>query len=92
VALDYPSLKGIPIKRIDTHSLSNEAANVLALSGFTDNGSMESPQRICMFLNMNVNCNETTLQFCKHYAGTAFHDVTNIAIQANYNTVICVSG
>jgi hypothetical protein len=35
-ALDYPSLKGIPIKRIDTHSLQSGRANALALSRFSD--------------------------------------------------------
>lgn len=36
VALDYPSRKGIPIDRIDTHSLRSGGANALALSGYSD--------------------------------------------------------
>jgi hypothetical protein len=32
-ALNYPSLKGIPIDRIDLHSLHSGGANALALSG-----------------------------------------------------------
>jgi hypothetical protein len=35
-ALDYPSLKEIPIKRINTHSLHSGGANALALSGYSD--------------------------------------------------------
>ncbi|KAK1732566.1 hypothetical protein QTG54_016707 [Skeletonema marinoi] len=35
-ALDYPSCKGIPIDRIDTHSLHCGGANALALSGYSD--------------------------------------------------------
>jgi hypothetical protein len=35
-ALDYPSCKGIPIDRIDTHSLRCGGANALALSGYSD--------------------------------------------------------
>ncbi len=35
-ALNYPSLKGIPINRIDMHSLRNGGANALALSGYSD--------------------------------------------------------
>ncbi len=35
-ALDYPNLKGIPLDRIDTHSLRMGGANALALAGFSD--------------------------------------------------------
>jgi hypothetical protein len=34
--LDYPIAKGIPIKRIDTHSLRSGGANALSLAGFSD--------------------------------------------------------
>ncbi|KAL7425512.1 hypothetical protein ACHAXH_000039 [Discostella pseudostelligera] len=34
--LQYPSKKGIPIQRINTHSLRSGGANVLALSGYSD--------------------------------------------------------
>jgi hypothetical protein len=34
--LDYPTAKGIPIDRIDTHSLHSGGANALSLSGFLD--------------------------------------------------------
>ena len=42
-ALSYPSTKGIPIERINTHSLRSGGANALALSGYTDskNGTVE---------------------------------------------------
>ncbi len=35
-ALSYPTAKGIPIQRINTHSLRSGGANALALSGYTD--------------------------------------------------------
>ena len=35
-ALHYPTNKGIPIERINTHSLRSGGANALALSGYTD--------------------------------------------------------
>ena len=35
-ALQYPSLKGIPILRIDTHSLRSGGANALSLAGYSD--------------------------------------------------------
>jgi hypothetical protein len=34
--LDYPIAKGIPIERIDTHSLRSRGANALSLAGFSD--------------------------------------------------------
>ena len=34
--LDYPDSKGIPIDRIDTHSLRTGGVNTLALSGYSD--------------------------------------------------------
>ena len=36
LALNYPSKKGIPIERIDTHSLRSGGANALALAGYSD--------------------------------------------------------
>ena len=33
---DYPLAKGIPIERIDTHSLRSRGANALSLAGFSD--------------------------------------------------------
>ena len=35
-ALDYPSLKGIPIDRVDTHLLRAGGANALSLAGYSD--------------------------------------------------------
>ena len=35
-ALNYPYLKGIPIDRVDTHSLISGGANALFLAGYSD--------------------------------------------------------
>ena len=35
-ALNYPSLKGIPIDRVDTHSLRSGGENALPLAGYSD--------------------------------------------------------
>ncbi len=35
-ALDYPTAKGVPIDRIDTHSLQSGGANALSLAGYSD--------------------------------------------------------
>ena len=34
--LNYPEMKGIPIKRVDTHSLRSGGANALSLAGYSD--------------------------------------------------------
>lgn len=36
MALKYPTNKGIPIDRINTHSLRSGGANALALNGYSD--------------------------------------------------------
>ena len=33
-ALDYPGQKGIPVRRVDTHSLRSGGANALCLAGY----------------------------------------------------------
>jgi hypothetical protein len=35
-ALDYPTTRGIPIQRVDTHSLRGGGANALSLNGYSD--------------------------------------------------------
>ena len=35
-ALNYPSLKGIPIDIVDTHSLRSGGANAQSLAGYSD--------------------------------------------------------
>ena len=36
IVLDYPTIKGIPIDCIDTHSLQSGRANALSLAGYSD--------------------------------------------------------
>jgi hypothetical protein len=36
MALDYPVSKGIPVQRVNTHSLRSGGANALALAGYSD--------------------------------------------------------
>ena len=35
-ALNYPPLKGIPIDRVETHSLRSGGANTLSIAGYSD--------------------------------------------------------
>ena len=39
--LNYPTRKGIPIDRVDTHSLRGGGANALAFSGYSDTQSQK---------------------------------------------------
>ena len=39
--LDYPRTRGIPVERIDTHSLRGGGANALALAGYSDTQIMK---------------------------------------------------
>ena len=43
--LNYSSLKGIPIDRVDTHSLRSGGANALLLAGYSDWGIQEMGRR-----------------------------------------------
>ena len=44
-ALEYPILKGIPIDRINTHSLRSGGANALALAGYSDTPQIQKMGR-----------------------------------------------
>jgi hypothetical protein len=44
--LDYPTTKGIPINRIDTHSLRSGGANALSLAGYSDTQTQKLGQCI----------------------------------------------
>jgi len=45
MVLGYPTAKGIPIDRIDTHSLRSGGANALSLSGYLDTQIQKMGQR-----------------------------------------------
>ena len=36
MVLEYPEMRGIPIERVDTHSLRGGGANELSLNGYSD--------------------------------------------------------
>ena len=69
-ALNNPSLKGIPIDRVDTHSLRSGGANALSLAVYSDrdikkNGNMERgnfqgvhKRGVKLFCGGNVDGNE----------------------------------
>jgi hypothetical protein len=73
--LQYPTTKGIPIDRINTHSLCSGGANALALAGYSDNQIQKNGtvarchfQRIYsqgtgMLCHRHVKRHETKVQF-----------------------------
>lgn len=95
-ALDYPSCKGIPIDRIDTHSLRCGGANALALSGHTDREIQKMGRwRSATFLEYireslyNFSAGMSTKMKQKfnfvNVEGGVFKDVTSDAINTAYN-------
>ena len=95
VALEYPSLKGIPIDRIDTHSLRSGGANALALCGYSDREiqkmgrwrSATFKEYIREELNIYSQGMSTKMKRKFNFvniAGGVYHDVTTTTIETNY--------
>ncbi len=95
-ALEYPILKGIPIERINTHSLCSGGANALALSGYFDTQIQKMGcWRGAMFkeyVQNEVACFSTKLasDMKKKFgfvnvAGNAFSNITDACINADYS-------
>ena len=95
--LHYPAKKGIPIQRINTHSLRSGGANVLALSGYSDTeiqkmGRWRSAtfkeyireELACYARNMSRKM-KRKFNFI-NIAGNAFQDVTTELVLAEYST------
>jgi len=78
-ALEHPTLKGIPIERVNTHSLQSGDANALALAGYSDiqiqkNGMLAlghvqriCPERTSMFLVWYVSRHETKIRIRQRF-------------------------
>ena len=97
IALDYPSQKGIPIDRVDTHSLRSGGANALSLSGYSDReiqkmGRWRSAtfkeyireELACFSAGMSTNMRRR-FNFV-NIAGGTLHDVTHSTVVTNYDT------
>ena len=95
-ALDYPACKGIPIERVDTHSLRCGGANALSLSGYSDRQIQKMGRwRSATFLEyikeslfefsagMSTNM-KRSFNFV-NVEGGVFRDVTNAAVNTEYN-------
>ncbi len=96
--LNYPITKGIPINRIDTHSLRTGGANTLSLSGHSDREIQKMGRWRSATFKEYVR--EELAGFSKgmstkmrirfsfvNIAGGVYNDVTNDVITLPYNTV-----
>ena len=93
--LQYPELKGIPVERVDTHSLRSGGANALSLSGYSDReiqkmGRWRSAtfkeyireELACFSKGMSKNM-KRKFGFV-NIAGGVYHDITATVINEPY--------
>ena len=93
--LQYPELKGIPVERVDTHSLRSGGANALSLSGYSDReiqkmGRWRSAtfkeyireELACFSKGMSKNM-KRKFGFV-NIAGGVYHDITTTMVNAPY--------
>ncbi len=97
IALEYPILKGIPIKRINTHSLRSGGANALALAGYSDMQIQKMGRwrgaTFKEYVRNELACFSTGMSqdMQKKFgfvnvAGNAFSNIMDICINAEYST------
>lgn len=94
-ALDYPGCKGIPIDRVDTHSLRGGGANALSLAGYSDRQIQKMGRwRSATFLeyikesldSFSFGMSRSMKKQFKfvNVEGGVFHDITNVAVDSQY--------
>jgi hypothetical protein len=96
-ALEYPILKGIPIERINTHSLRSGGANALALAGYSDTAIQKMGQwrgatfkeyvrneLACFSSGMSTDMKKK-FGFV-NVSGNAFNDITDRCLNTDYST------
>ena len=101
-ALEYPIVKGIPIKRINTHSLRSGGDNALALAGYSDTQIQKMGrwrgatfkeyvrnELACFSTNMSKDMKQK-FGFV-NVSGNAFNDITSACVNADYATPLPVA-
>ena len=94
--LNYPTLRGIPIARIDIHSLRSGGANALALSGYSDTQIQKMgrwrgatfkeyirEELACYSAGMSTSM-KRNFKFV-NIAGNAYEDITDECTATEYN-------
>ncbi len=90
--LEYPTTKGIPIDRIDTHSLRSGSANALSLSGYSDTQIQKMGATFKEYIQEELACfsegmsksMKTKFDFV-NIAGNAFNTITDGLIDREYD-------
>jgi len=96
-ALEYPILKGIPIERINTHSLRSGGANALALAGYSDTQIQKMGRwrgaTFKEYVRNELACFSTGMSKDMkqkfgfvNVSGNAFSDITNTCVNTDYAT------
>ena len=94
--LNYPSERGIPIERIDTHSLRSGGANALALAGYSEHQIQKmgrwKGKTFKEYIRDELHCfsegmsrSMRTVLGYVNIAGGVYHDVTSTVVAAEYN-------
>ena len=94
--LNYPTVKNIPVDRVDTHPLRGGGANALSLSGYSDREIMKMGRwRSATFMEYiredlsrfseGMSKNMKRRFNFMHIAGGAGHDVTTTTVAMDYN-------
>ena len=93
--LDYPAAKGIPIDRIDTHSLRSGGANALLLAGYSDTQIQkmgrwrgatfkEYIRKELACFSEGMSCSRKRTFDFVNIAGKAFNTITNDILDREY--------
>ena len=94
--LQYPAHMGIPIQRVNTHSLRSGGANALSLAGYSDTQIQKMGrwrgatfkeyirEELVRFSKGVSTDMKKTFRFV-NVAGNAFHDITNTVVLLDYN-------
>ena len=98
----YPLVKGIPIERINTHSLRSGGTNALALSGYSDTQIQKMGRwrgatfkeyvwnKLACFSSGMSRDMKTKFGFV-NVSGNAFSDITDACINADYFAPLTVA-
>lgn len=98
-ALDYPESRGIPIERIDTHSLRIGGANALHLAGYSDRQIQKMgrwrgetfKEYVREQLDVFTEGMSRSMRKCFGFVnveGGAYHDITRTVVAMDYNVAV----
>jgi hypothetical protein len=94
-ALEYPTIKGIPTKQVNTHWQQSGSANALTLAGYSDTQIQKMGQwcgatfqeyvrnKLACF-SSGMSCDLKQKLGFINFSGNAFHDITDACINAEY--------